>query len=67
MIERQREIENAGKHVGTLYDSKNATIKDQLELLDGIKEITQYNFDEEGKLRVEKKPVEIEKSMAEHF
>ena len=60
IVERNKEILNAGKHVESLYDSKNTTMKDQLNLLEGIKEITQYNFDEDGKLKVEKKPVQVD-------
>ena len=40
IIARQREIEDQGKHFNSLYDSKNATMKDQMELLNGLKEIT---------------------------
>ena len=32
-------------------------------MLDGIKEYTQYNFDEHGNLKVEKQPVENTKDM----
>ena len=50
IVERNKEILHAGKHAESLYDSKNTSMKDQLNLLDGLKEITQYNFDEDGKL-----------------
>ena len=58
MIERHKEIQEQGKHINNLYDGKNATLKEQLEMLNGIKEYTQYNFDEHGNLKVEKQPIE---------
>ena len=63
MIQRHKEIQKQGKYVNDLYDSKNRTLKDQLEMLNGIKEYTQYNFDEHGNLKVEKTEVEESKDM----